>query len=166
SRSIRVPVHVSENMSKLRKVVRVLMIELGRKPTVEEIALRADLPLQKVVLTLGAFRELLSLDSKLKEESDTVLSDVIEDSSTPHPESSAEEWLLVKQVDNLLSTLNERERVVIKMRYGLIDDTPKSLEELSHIMGVSRERIRQIECRAMTKLRRDVTARALLDTLN
>lgn len=166
ARSIRVPVHVSENMSKLRKIVRQMMDELGRKPTVDEIAVRAGSNREKVMLTLGAFRELLSLDSKLKEESDTVLSDMIEDSSIAHPENVAEYGLLTRQVNTLLSTLNSREQAVIRSRYGLVDDAPKSLEELSQLLGVSRERVRQIECRAMTKLRRDAKARAIMDTLN
>jgi RNA polymerase primary sigma factor len=165
SRGIRVPVHVGESMSKLRKIVRLLVDELGRKPNLDEIVAKSGYPREKVMLTIGAFRELLSLDSKLRDESDTLLADMIEDKSRPVPEKSAEEGLLSLQVNNLLSRLSSREQDIIKLRYGLACDVPKSLEELSQLLGVSRERIRQIECRALKKLRKDNQARDLMDNL-
>jgi len=166
SRGIRVPVHVGESMSKLRKLVRQMVEDLGRKPTMDEIVARSGLGREKVMLTIGAFRELLSLDSKLRDESDTLLSDMIEDKSRPHPEAVAEESLLSSQVSSLLSRLSMREQDIIKLRYGLECDSPKSLEELSQLLGVSRERVRQIECRALKKLRKDNQARDLMDNLN
>jgi RNA polymerase primary sigma factor len=153
-------------MSKLRKLVRQFVDEKGRKPSVEEIVASSGLPRDKVVLTIGAFREQLSLDSKLRDESDTLLADMIEDKNRPLPESAAEEKLLCRQVGTILSRLSMREQDIIRFRYGLNCETPKSLEELSQILGVSRERIRQIECRALKKLRKDLQARTLLDTLN
>jgi RNA polymerase primary sigma factor len=166
SRGIRVPVHVGESMSKLRKLVRLMVDELGRKPTMDEIVERSGLPREKVMLTIGAFRELVSLDAKLKDESDTLLAEMIEDRSLPTPERVAEEGLLTIQVNNLLSRLSNREQDIIKLRYGLACEPPKSLEELSQLLGVSRERVRQIECRALKKLRKDHKARDLMDNLN
>jgi RNA polymerase primary sigma factor len=166
SRGIRVPVHVGESMSKLRKLVRQMVEDLGRKPTMDEIVARSGLSREKVMLTIGAFRELLSLDSKLRDESDTLLSDMIEDKSRPNPEAVAEEGLLSSQVSSLLSRLSMREQDIIRLRYGLECDSPKSLEELSQLLGVSRERVRQIECRALKKLRKDNQARDLMDNLN
>ncbi|HEY9733506.1 MAG TPA: sigma-70 family RNA polymerase sigma factor [Drouetiella sp.] len=166
SRGIRVPVHVGESMSKLRKLVRVMVDELGRKPTMDEIVSRSGLSREKVMLTVGAFREMLSLDSKLRDESDTLLADMIEDKTLPHPETVAEEGLLSLHVQNLLSRLSLREQDIIKLRYGLQRESPKSLEELSQLLGVSRERVRQIECRALKKLRKDDQARSLMDNLN
>lgn len=166
SRGIRVPVHVGESMSKLRKLVRTMAEEMGRKPTMDEIVVRSGLSREKVMLTIGAFRELLSLDSKLRDESDTLLADMIEDKSLPHPETVAEESLLSRHVNTLLSRLSSREQDIIKLRYGLEHESPKSLEELSQLLGVSRERVRQIECRALKKLRKDDQARNLMDNLN
>jgi RNA polymerase primary sigma factor len=166
SRGIRVPVHVGESMSKLRKLVRQMVEEYGRKPTMDEIVARSGLSREKVMLTIGAFRELLSLDSKLRDESDTLLSDMIEDKSQPHPETFAEEGLLTNQVNALLSRLTSREQDILKLRYGLDSASPKSLEELSQLLGVSRERVRQIECRALKKLRKDEQARDLMNNLN
>jgi RNA polymerase primary sigma factor len=140
--------------------------EMGRKPTMDEIVVRSGLSREKVMLTIGAFRELLSLDSKLRDESETLLADMIEDKSLPHPETVAEERLLSRHVTILLSRLSSREQDIIKLRYGLDCDSPKSLEELSQILGVSRERVRQIECRALKKLRKDGQARDLMDNLN
>lgn len=166
SRGIRVPVHVGESMSKLRKLVRQMVEELGRKPSMEEIVARSGLPREKVMLTIGAFRELVSLDAKLKDESETLLAEMIEDRSLPTPEKVAEEGLLSVQVQNLLARLSTREQDIIKLRYGLASEMPKSLEELSQMLGVSRERVRQIECRALKKLRKDHKARDLMDNLN
>lgn len=166
SRGIRVPVHVGESMSKLRKLVRAMVDEMGRKPTMDEIVARSGLSREKVMLTVGAFRELVSLDAKLRDESDTLLADMIEDKSLPHPETVAEEGLLSQHVNTLLSRLSSREQDIIRLRYGLERESPKSLEELSQLLGVSRERVRQIECRALKKLRKDDQARNLMDNLN
>lgn len=166
SRGIRVPVHVGESMSKLRRIVRQLSDELGRKPSIDEIAVRSGLSREKIMLTIGAFRELLSLDAKLKDESETLLADMIEDRSIPTPERVAEEGLLSRQVASLISCLTDREQDIIKLRYGLNCEMPKSLEELSNLLGVSRERVRQIECRALRKLRKDQSARDLMDHLH
>jgi len=166
SRGIRVPVHVGETMSKLRKIVREFFDEHGHKPSVEEIVERSGLSKDKVILTIGAFRDQLSLDAKLRDESDTLLADMIEDKSRPLPETAAEENLMSRQVQALLSRLSLREQDIIQFRYGLNCESPKSLEELSHLLGVSRERIRQIECRALKKLKKDHQARNLMDNFN
>lgn len=166
SRGIRVPVHVGESMSKLRKVVKELAEELGHKPNIDEIALRSGYSRDKVELTIGAFRELVSLDAKVADHSETLVADMIEDKTRPLPEKVAEDKLLCRQVSSILSRLNEREQEILKMRFGLVCDSPKSLEELSQLLGVSRERIRQIECRALKKLRKDTQARDLLNNLN
>ncbi len=166
SRGIRVPVHVSESMSKLRRTVRQLTEELGRKPSMDEIATSSGLSRDKVMLTIGAFREMVSLDAKLKDESDTLVADLIEDRTVPTPERAAEEGLLTRKVASLISRLTDREQDIIKLRYGLDCEVPKSLEELSNLLGVSRERVRQIECRALKKLRKDNAARDLMDNLH
>jgi RNA polymerase primary sigma factor len=166
SRGIRVPVHVGETMSKLRKVVREFYDEHGHKPTIEEIVSRSGLAKEKVALTIGAFRDQLSLDAKLRDESETLLADMIEDKSRPLPETVTEEKLLSRQVRSLLSRLSDREQDILQLRFGLNSESPKSLEELSNLLGVSRERIRQIECRALKKLKKDHAARSLMDVFS
>ncbi len=163
ARGIRIPVHVGECMSKLRKVVRSLASDLGRKPTLDEIVVKTGYAREKVILTIGAFRNLVSLDSKLTDQSDTLLAEILEDKTSPLPEKAAEDELLRAQINALLSRLTGREQYILKLRYGLISQSPKSLEELSQLLGVSRERIRQIECRALKKLRNDRKARELMD---
>jgi RNA polymerase primary sigma factor len=131
----------------------------------DEIAQRSGMSRDKILLTIGAFRELVSLDAKLKGESETLLAEMIEDKTIMPPENVAEESLLCVRVNDILSRLSDREQDIIRLRYGLGGFTPKSLEELSQLLGVSRERVRQIECRALKKLRKDLQARDLLDSL-
>lgn len=163
SRTIRVPVHVSETMNLLRRTVRQLSDELGRRPSVKEIAEKSGVEEDRVLLTVGAFRELLSLDTKLTADSDTQLKDVVEDAHVPRPESKVYESLLKRNMDGLLSTLNARERAVLELRFGLAGDPPMSLLEVAQVLALSRERVRQLEHRALKKLSLSKTARDLLD---
>src|SRR5262249_12287891 len=153
-------------MTKLRRTVRLLADDLGRRPTLKEIAARAELSEERVILTVGAFQDLLSLDSKLTEDSDTELKDMVEDASGEKPDHLAEKVLVNRQVLGILSFLNTREQDVIKLRFGLLDGQPLNLKEVGLILGLSRERVRQIEHRALRKLEKQQSARDLLDDLN
>ena len=155
SRTIRVPVHMNDVLNKLRKVVRELSQELGRRPNIDELVKASGLERDKVMLAFGASRSLLSLDAACGEDSDNTLSDIIEDEGAPQPDEAAATQLLTSHVDALLSGLTTRERDVIELRYGLHNDRSLSLEELGRVLGLTRERVRQIEIRAMQKLRRN-----------
>ncbi|HEY9868143.1 MAG TPA: sigma-70 family RNA polymerase sigma factor [Candidatus Obscuribacterales bacterium] len=154
SRTIRVPVHMNDVLNRLRKVVRELSQDLGRRPTIEELAEASGMERDKVLLAFGSSRSLLSLDAACGEDSDNTLADIIEDEAAPQPDEAAATQLLSKHVSDLLSGLTARERDVIELRYGLHSDRSMSLEELGRVLGLTRERVRQIEIRAMQKLRR------------
>lgn len=166
ARAIRIPVHVSETMSKLRKLIRELNLTLGRRPTIDEIVTASAMPREKVLLTVEAFKDLLSLDSKLASDSETALAEMVEDHTCLPPEQMTDKSLISLKVNELLAKLTPREEEVLKLRFGLYDDNPMTLVELARVLGLSRERVRQIECRALKKLKRDATARELLDGLN
>ncbi|HEY9785613.1 MAG TPA: sigma-70 family RNA polymerase sigma factor [Candidatus Obscuribacterales bacterium] len=166
ARTIRVPVHVGETMSRLRRAVKELGDELGRQPTVKEIAAKLEIDEERVLSTVGAFRSLLSLDSKVFQDSDTELSDMVEDSGVPRPEHTAHVSMLRLKVSRILEPLTMRERQVLEMRFGLHDFTPRNLSEIAQRLGISRERVRQIEYVALKKLGKDRNARDLLDDLN
>lgn len=155
SRTIRVPVHMNDVLNRLRKVVRELSQELARRPTIDELAKASGMERGKVLLAFGSNRSLLSLDAACGEESDNTLADIIEDEDAPQPDEAAASQLLSKHVDELLSGLTARERDVIELRYGLHSERSLSLEELGRVLGLTRERVRQIEIRAMQKLRRN-----------
>jgi RNA polymerase primary sigma factor len=166
SRTIRVPVHMLDVMSKLHKVMRKLHSELGRRPTVEEIAQGSGIEQQKVLRALSADRKLISLDKLVGEDGDTALGELIEDDQEAPPEVSAERQLLSRQLNGVLSCLNPREQEIVRLRYGLSDGTTHSMEQCGKSLGMSRERVRQIECRALKKLKTNSEAQSLRAHLN
>ncbi|MGH9553310.1 MAG: sigma-70 family RNA polymerase sigma factor [Terriglobales bacterium] len=154
SRTIRLPVHMNELINKLRKSARELSQELGRVPTPEELSEISGLPKDKVLLAFGSVKVPLSLDSLCGEESDSTLADLIEDSAAPLPDEAAAARLLVRHLSDALSELSSRENEIIQLRYGLNSNRSLSLEELGRMLQMSREQVRQIELRAMQKLRK------------
>jgi RNA polymerase primary sigma factor len=165
SRTIRVPVHMNDVINKLRKVVRLLAQELGRRPTMEELVESSGLEKEKVQLAFSASKTLLSLDAACGEESDNTLSDLIQDDHIASPDEAAATQLLSTHVDELLGHLTARERDVITLRYGLQTDRSLSLEELGRVLGLTRERVRQIEMKAMQKLRKNQQVAGLREFL-
>lgn len=165
SRAIRVPVHMNEVINKLRRVVRELSQNLDRRPTIDELAEASGLDHEKVLLAFGAGRVPLSLDQTFGEESDNTLGDIVEDQVARLPDDEAANNLLSTHINELLSVLTVRERDVIKLRFGLTDDRSHSLEELGRVLGLTRERVRQIELRAMQKLRKNSYAGDLREFL-
>ncbi len=153
ARTIRVPVHMIEAISKVTKTSRTLLQELGRDPTPEEIAVRLEMPLDKVQAVMKASLEPVSIDRPLGEDEDSTLSDFIPDDSAPSPAREAVQSMLKVQMTKVLSTLTRREEKVIRLRFGLGDGTPRTLEEVGTIFKVTRERVRQIEAKALRKLR-------------
>ncbi len=166
SRQIRVPVHMNEMISKLRKSVGKLLESLGRKPTVEEIAREAGIEKEKVLKVFEADKQLVSLDAKYGDDFDTAFVDMFEDENAVSPEESADNQLLIAQLDNVLGQLSPRERDVIRLRFGLDSGHPITLEQSGQILGLGRERVRQIELKAMRKLRNNGDALALRSYLN
>ncbi|MCK4338719.1 MAG: RNA polymerase sigma factor RpoD [Candidatus Cloacimonetes bacterium] len=162
SRTIRVPVHMAEAINKVARTHNLLVQTLGREPYPEEIAQKLDLPVEKVKSIINVSKRPISLDKPVgDEEGDTTLSDFIEDDTMISPEKIAERTLLRKQVESVLSTLSKRERRVIKLRFGIGDETPRTLEEVGHIFDITRERVRQIEEKAKEKLRHHSRANIL-----
>jgi RNA polymerase sigma factor (sigma-70 family) len=161
SRVIRIPVHMHEQMSKLRKLIRDMRDKLGRQPTIDEIASASKWNKKKLLLTLEAASDLISLDSAVRDEYDTPLGDIIEDESSRQPDLETASHMMSEDINELLSCLAERERAVIKLRFGLETGEPLSLEQSGKILGFSRERIRQVEQRAMYKLRKHSRMRNL-----
>lgn len=165
SRAIRVPVHMNERLSKMYKVVRQLREKLGRAPTVEEIAEASNLEKDKLLQIMGASKNLLSLDNVYREGFDATLGEMLEDESAAKPEENATNELLSRDINNLLNTLAPQERDVIKLRFGLANGKPMTLEESGRILGYSRERVRQIEFKAMKKLRNNHSLQGLKEYL-
>jgi RNA polymerase primary sigma factor len=154
SRTIRIPVHLGETMSKLRKTSRLLMQELGRKPTEEEIAKEVGFPVEKVREIFKSALSPISLETPIGDDSDSSkLGDFVKDERTETPESQLYRTLLRNDLEYLMVELSERERMVLKLRFGLVDDRPRTLEEVGKVYNVTRERIRQIESKALKKLR-------------
>lgn len=153
SRAIRVPVHMNERLSKLRKVIRQQREKLGRAPDLDELVKATGLSKDKLQQVLGASKNLLSLDAVYREGFDSTLGEMLEDESSRQPEETASEQLLSRDIDNLLSQLAPQERDVIVLRFGLRGGQPLTLEESGKRLGYSRERVRQIEFKAMKKLR-------------
>jgi len=166
SRTIRVPVHMNDVINRLRRVVRDLAQELGRRPSLEELMAASGLDREKVLLALGASRSLLSLDACFGEESDNTLADTIEDQTAAPPDEAAASQLLSRHVDEILNNLTTRERDVIKLRFGIHAERSMSLDELGRVLGLTRERVRQIELKAMQKLRRNSQVEALKEFLH
>ncbi|MFE9094067.1 sigma-70 family RNA polymerase sigma factor [Streptomyces sp. NPDC007264] len=153
ARTIRVPVHVVELINRVVRVQRRMLQERGYEPTPEEVAAHLDLPPERVGEVLRLAQEPVSLHAPVGEEEDVALGDLIEDGDATSPVESAAFLLLKEHLEAVLSTLGERERKVVQLRYGLVDGRPRTLEEIGRIFGVTRERIRQIESKTLNKLR-------------
>ncbi|WP_437069148.1 RNA polymerase sigma factor [Streptomyces sp. enrichment culture] len=153
ARTIRVPVHVVELINRVVRVQRRMLQERGYEPTAEEVAAELDLPPERVGEVLRLAQEPVSLHAPVGEEDDVALGDLIEDGDAASPVESAAFLLLREHLEAVLSTLGERERKVVQLRYGLVDGRPRTLEEIGRIFGVTRERIRQIESKTLNKLR-------------
>lgn len=153
ARTIRVPVHVVELINRVVRVQRRMLQERGSEPTAEEVAAYLDLSEERVSEVLRLAQEPVSLHAPVGEEDDVALGDLIEDGDAASPVESAAFLLLREHLEAVLSTLGERERKVVQLRYGLVDGRPRTLEEIGRIFGVTRERIRQIESKTLNKLR-------------
>ncbi|MDF5757742.1 RNA polymerase sigma factor [Spongiactinospora sp. TRM90649] len=165
ARTIRIPVHMVEVINKLARVQRQMLQDLGREPTPEELARELDMPPEKVVEVQKYGREPISLHTPLGEEGDSEFGDLIEDSEAIVPEDAVSFALLQKQLHSVLDTLSEREAGVVSMRFGLTDGQAKTLDEIGKVYGVTRERIRQIESKTMSKLRHPSRSQALREYL-
>ena len=161
SRTIRIPVHMSEVINKTYRVSRTLLQELGREPTENELAAALNMPVEKVREVLKISADPISMDTPIGEEDDSHLGDFIKDEQTPGPEEATSYMMLQEQIEKLLNTLTERERRVLKLRFGLIDGRQRTLEEVGKEFNVTRERIRQIEAKALRKLRHPSRAKLL-----
>jgi len=161
ARTIRVPVHMIEAINKVSRTARKLVQENGRDPTPEEVAKKLNYPLDKVKSVMKASMEPISLDRPIGEDEDSNLSDFIEDVSAVSPQQSAAHAMLREQLSKVLSTLTRREEKVIRLRFGLGDGTPRTLEEVGTIFNVTRERVRQIEAKALKKLQHPSRSRKL-----
>ncbi|MBQ8798015.1 MAG: RNA polymerase sigma factor RpoD [Lachnospiraceae bacterium] len=161
SRTIRIPVHMSEVINKTYRVSRTLLQELGREPTEHELSLALDMPIEKVREILKISADPISLDTPIGEEDDSHLGDFIKDERIMGPEEAASYSVLQDQITTLLDTLTERERRVLMLRFGLKDGKSRTLEEVGKEFNVTRERIRQIEAKALRKLRHPSRARML-----
>src|SRR5690625_3289279 len=155
-----------ERINKLTQVSRKLSQDLGRDPTPEELAEFMDLSLEQVKQTIEAANETVSLETPVGDESDSVLGDFIEDQETTAPADAAASQMLKEHLDEVLGTLSEREEEVIRLRFGLDDGRKRTLEEVGHIFGVTRERIRQIQSIAIRKLRHGSRSDRLRDYLS
>ena len=165
ARTIRIPVHMVETINKLIRVSRQLVQELGREPSAEEIAEKMDMPLEKVREIQKISQEPVSLETPVGEEDDSHLGDFIQDDNIPVPADHATLVLLKEQLSEVLSTLTEREQKVLYLRFGLEDGRARTLEEVGKEFNVTRERIRQIEAKALRKLRHPSRSRKLKDYL-
>ena len=161
ARTIRIPVHMIETMSKLRNISKRLLQELGREPTVEEIAKEASMNVSEARRVLKISRHPISLDRPVGESEDSYFGDFIEDDSTESPAQSATQQMLRDRIEAVLKTLTYREREIVKLRYGLGDGYTYTLEEVGRIFKVTRERVRQVEAKALRKLQHPVRARKL-----
>ncbi|MEJ5241132.1 MAG: sigma-70 family RNA polymerase sigma factor [Anaerolineales bacterium] len=164
-RTIRVPVHMGDQINKLLRVQHQLTQKLGREPTVDELAEALGVPPRKVENMIQVARRPLSLETPTDDEEDSVLGDFIEDEEAPPPDESATYNLLREQINEILSTLPPREVRILQLRYGLLDGQPYTLEEVGRKMGVTRERVRQIEAQALSRLRQASIRRKLRDYL-
>ena len=166
ARTIRIPVHMVETINKLIRVSRQLLQELGREPTPEEIAEEMDMPVERVREILKISQEPVSLETPIGEEEDSHLGDFIQDDNVPVPADAAAFTLLKEQLAEVLDTLTEREQKVLRLRFGLDDGRARTLEEVGKEFNVTRERIRQIEAKALRKLRHPSRSRKLKDYLD
>ena len=166
ARTIRIPVHMVETINKLIRVSRQLLQDLGREPTPEEIAAELDMPVDRVREILKISQEPVSLETPIGEEEDSHLGDFIQDDNVPVPAEAAAATLLKEQLSEVLNTLTEREQKVLRLRFGMNDGRARTLEEVGKEFDVTRERIRQIEAKALRKLRHPSRSRKLRDYLD
>ena len=165
ARTIRVPVHMVETINKMSKMQRKLTLELGYEPSIQELAKALDMSEEKVMEIMQIAREPASLETPIGEEDDSNLGDFVADTNVLTPEQNVESVMLREHIDTLLEDLKEREREVIKLRFGLEDGHPRTLEEVGKAFNVTRERIRQIEAKALRKLRNPVRSKRIKDFL-
>jgi RNA polymerase primary sigma factor len=166
ARTIRIPVHMVEVINKLARVQRQMLQDLGREPTPDELAVELDMTPEKVIEVQKYGREPISLHTPLGEDGDSEFGDLIEDSEAIQPGEAVSFTLLQEQLHSVLDTLSEREAGVVSMRFGLTDGQPKTLDEIGKVYGVTRERIRQIESKTMSKLRHPSRSQVLRDYLD
>jgi RNA polymerase primary sigma factor len=165
ARTIRIPVHMVEVINKLARVQRQLLQDLGREPSPEELARELDMTPEKVVEVQKYGREPISLSTPLGEDGDSEFGDLIEDVEAVSPVDASVARARNEEIERLLAGLTEREAIVIKSRYGLVDGISKTLDQIGEDLGVTRERIRQIEAKTMSKLKHPSRAQALKDFL-
>lgn len=165
ARTIRIPVHMVETIHKVSRTARQLLQELGREPTTDEIAEKLGVTSEKVREIMKIAQDPVSLETPIGEEEDSHLGDFVEDNDSPAPSDSASYSLLREQLCNILRTLTHREEEVIKLRFGLVDGRPRTLEEVGKQFNITRERIRQIEAKALRKLRHPSRSKTLKDYL-
>ena len=166
SRTIRIPVHMVETMSRVRNVSRQLLQEKGREPTLEEVARRADTTIEEARRVLAMSRYPISLDRPVGNSEDSHFGDLLPDSAAESPATGASQEMLRNRINKVLKTLSYREREIIKLRYGLGDGYSYTLEEVGHIFKVTRERIRQIEAKAVRKLQQPSRSQELVGFLD
>ena len=166
ARTIRIPVHMVETINRLIRTSRHLLQQLGREPTVEEIAHEMEIPVEKVVEIQKIAQDPVSLETPIGEEDDSHLGDFIQDDDSPAPQDSAAYTLLREQLEDVMNTLTPREAKVLKLRFGLEDGKARTLEEVGREFMVTRERIRQIEAKALRKLRHPSRSKRLRDYMN
>ena len=163
ARTIRVPVHMVEVINKATRCNRKLVQDLGREPTLEEIAAELNLPIEKIIEANRTAADTLSLDMPVGDEEDTTIGSFVEDDNTPSPADATSNTLLAEALTEILGTLTDREADVLRMRFGMFDGRTHTLEEVGQIFGVTRERIRQIENKAIRKLRHPSRAKKIKD---
>jgi RNA polymerase primary sigma factor len=166
ARTIRIPVHMVEQINKLTRVQREMLQELGREPTPEELAKELDMTPEKVVEIQGYAREPVSLETTIGDDQDSSLGDFIEDADAPIAADVVSYGLMQEQLNEVLRTLTDREAAVVKMRFGLVDGQPRTLDEIGREFGLTRERIRQIESKTLSKLRHPSRSQKLRDYLD
>ncbi len=166
ARTIRIPVHMVETINKVKKVSSQLLHEQGKEPTAEEIAERLEMPVDKVREIMRVAQEPVSLETPIGEEEDSHLGDFIPDDEAPVPAEVASHTLLREQLSEVLESLTDREEKVLRLRFGLVDGRPRTLEEVGKEFNVTRERIRQIEAKALRKLRHPSRSKKLKDFLD
>jgi len=166
ARTIRIPVHMTETINKLIRISRALVQENGKEPTPEEIAVEMRLPVEKVRGILKIAQEPISLQTPIGDEGDTHFGDFIEDKKAISPANATAYSMLKEQMESVLGTLTERERKVVRLRFGIGDGYPRTLEEVGSVFNVTRERVRQIEAKALRKLRHPTRSRKLKSFLD
>ena len=165
ARTIRIPVHMVETINRLRKTTRILLQKLGRKPTEKEIAKKSHISVEKVREILKVSQVPLSLEMPVGDEESSRLGDFVEDATVQAPDEIVMHGLLRDDLENVMNTLTEREKMVLKLRFGLDDGHPRTLEEVGKVFAVTRERIRQIEAKALRKLKHPTRAKKLREYL-